>query len=185
LLGDAAKIDLQDGLLSLDASTTWVDALAMEESLDLADRGAGDVDALRRDGLADYRGHFLDVDQAEPWAAAARVRLRSRFNRASAARGRELEAGGDVAGAATHYARAIDIDDVFEACYQGLMRCHLARGWRSEGIATYERLRLTLRTRLALQPGAESDELLHQLKSAGTAPGALAGNVLPLRRNVT
>ncbi len=185
MLGGPATIGLQDGRLSLDSRSIWVDALAMDDALDRVEAGAADASRMRLSVLGDYRGHFLPADLAEPWAAPARERWRSRFNRACAAYGREMEDVGNFEAAAAHYTRAIDLDPSFEASYQGLMRCHSARGWRSEGIATYERLRLTLLHHDGLKPSAASDQLLQHLKHPDNQYRAPGGKLLPDRRTVT
>ena len=164
LLGHPESVTLQDGLLSLDRKRVWVDAIAFERDLDATQAGGALADGPRAAALRRYQGHFLAADRAEPWSISARERLRSRFIRAAAAHGAALEAGNDFAGAAAHYARVIDIDDLIEAPYQGLMRCHLAQGQRSEGIAAIERLRQTLAAGLGLTPTAASAALHETLR---------------------
>jgi LuxR family transcriptional regulator, maltose regulon positive regulatory protein len=165
LLGDGASVELQDGMLQLDARSLWIDALALDDALDLADQGGKNATSIRLDTMQNYEGHFLH-DQPEAWAGAARERLRARFNRAAAACGRELEDEKRFEEAATHYTRVIEIDAQFEAAYQGLMRCHIARGWRSDGLACYERLRLSLLAFGGLRPLAASTSLRDILEAA-------------------
>ncbi len=165
LLGDGASIELQDGMLQLDARSLWVDALALDDALDLADQGGKSARSIRLDAMKQYGGHFLH-DQPEAWAGAARERLRARFNRAAAAHGRELEDAKRFEEATSHYTHAVEIDAQFEAAYQGLMRCHLARGWHSEGLACFERLRLSLLAFGGLRPLAASASLRDLLEAA-------------------
>ena len=184
MLGAPTMVELQDGRLSLDSRAIWVDALAMDEALAAVEAGTADTNRMRSSVLNEYRGHFLPAEPGELWAASARARWRSSFNRACAAYGRELEEAGNFEAAAAHYTRAIDIDPTFEASYQGLMRCHMARGWRSEGIATFERLRLTLLHSDGLKPALASEQLLQHLKNPDNQYRAPTGKVLPDRRTV-
>jgi ATP/maltotriose-dependent transcriptional regulator MalT/DNA-binding SARP family transcriptional activator len=168
MLGDTSSIELHDGMLQLDLKSIWVDAMALDDTLDISDQGGKTASNLRAQALQSYTGHFLH-DQPEVWAGVARERLRARFNRTVAAHGLELEAAKTFGEAAAHYARAIDIDGLFETAYQGLMRCHLARGWRSEGLACFERLRLTLLAFGGLKPLVASVRLQQLLESTGTS----------------
>ena len=143
-----------------------MDAFAFERGLDTDEADAGAADGPRAAALRRYHGHFLVADRAEPWSISARERLRSRFMRAAAAQGAALEASNDFVAAAAHYSRVIDIDDLSEAPYQGLMRCQSALGQRSEGIATFERLRQTLAAGLGLKPTPASEALHLALRGA-------------------
>lgn len=165
LLGDAGRVALQDGQLRLDRGSIWVDAFDFEQALDAAEDGGVDSQRLTTQALRRYRGHFLAADRAEPWSISARERLRSRFIRTTAAHGRTLEAAREFEAAATHYSRAIDIDDLIEASYQGLMRAQIALGQRGEGIASYQRMRQTLTAKLGLQPAVASERLHEALRA--------------------
>jgi len=128
--------------------------------------------ALVLDAYEAVAGSALDalvsiaVEEAPPGTISARERLRSRYIRAVAAHGQVLQEAGELQAAAAHYARALDVDDLIEAFYQGLMQCQLGLKHRSEGLATYERLKKTLAAELGLAPAAEP-ERLHQALRAG------------------
>jgi DNA-binding SARP family transcriptional activator len=166
LLGHPECVTLHDGLLRLDRQRVWVDAFAFDRGIDAGESAGAGMESPRAQALRRYQGHFLAADRAEAWSISARERLRSRFFRAAAAHGEALETARDFAGAAAHYGRVIDIDDLVEAPYQGLMRCHLALGQRSEGIAAFERLRQSLAAGLGLKPTAASETLHQALRRA-------------------
>lgn len=163
LLGGADRVDLQDGLLTLDRRSIWVDAFAFENALEPAKGDSGNLTEDRQRAIALYRGWFLATDVAEPWAVAARERLHARFVQAVMAQGKHLQRQNEHAAAAAHYARAIDIDELTESFYQDLMQCQLALGRRSEGLATYERLKKVLAAELGVAPAGEIERIRRAL----------------------
>jgi DNA-binding SARP family transcriptional activator len=63
------------------------------------------------------------------------------------------------------YQRCIDADTLYEAFYRNLMLCYQRRGERSEALATYERLRTVLSTRLKVMPSQETQAVYTALLS--------------------
>lgn len=158
---------LQDGLLTLDTGRCWVDAYAFAE---LADRNlsppeadAGILVPLDQ-ALALYRGHFLRDDSAESWSVVPRERLRSRFQRAVTVHGESLLAQGEFEKAMAVFRRGLEIDDLDESFFQGLMQCALLLGRPAEGLAAYQRLKRMLLLLMGVPPSAKSDALHHKLR---------------------
>jgi DNA-binding SARP family transcriptional activator len=63
------------------------------------------------------------------------------------------------------YLRCIDADGLYEGFYRNLMQCYQRRGDRAEALATYERLRTALSTRLKVMPSAETQAVYATLLS--------------------
>jgi DNA-binding SARP family transcriptional activator len=158
LLEDPDAVIQQGGVLSLDGSRVWVDALALDARLS----GEARIDAGTL--LQLYRGSFLREDEGEPWSVTTRERLRSRFIHALGAETARLEQAGKFALAIECYLRGIDADPVIEPFYQGLMRCYARDGRRSEAVATYRRLRHILSVTLALKPSVATERLYQELR---------------------
>jgi DNA-binding SARP family transcriptional activator len=151
----AERIRLQDGRLSLDPGSCWVDSLAFEE---LQGNAAGQKEALHL-----YQGHFLAEETSEPWSVSTRERLRSKFNRAVMAQGSALSAVGRDEEAIACFRQGLDTDDLAEEFYQGVMRSALRLRRPAEGIAAYKRLQRVFRMLLGVAPSPESEALLRQL----------------------
>ena len=76
-----------------------------------------------------------------------------------------LEQASQHEDAAKLYQRGLDADNMAEAFYQGLMRCHAAAGRTSDAIATYLRLKQLLSNTLALKPSVATERLLQSLRA--------------------
>ena len=168
LLGDSNILQQQGAKLSLDRRKCWVDAWAFERATSQIGSSALSNERSSSnltDALKLYGGTFLPEDSDAPWAASVRERLRSRFVRAVSEAGRELEHASQHEEAATLYQRGLDADNMAEAFYQGLMRCHATAGRTSDAIATYLRLKQLLSITLALKPSVATERLLQSLRA--------------------
>ena len=171
LLGDEAAIVLKSGKLTVDASRVWVDAFAVERSLEQAD-------ATRL--LAAYRGPFLPEESAA-WASSRRERLSNSIMLLLHENGRRLEACKAWDAAIRCYRRALEIEPLTENVWYRLMLCHQQQGEPLEALAVYDRCRKILAGSLGIRPSAEMEQLRAAL--GPRAPGeakAIAG--LPSRR---
>jgi len=151
------------GRISLDARRVWIDAWALARSLGalettLRTQRIDDIAALTATALALSKGEFLR-DDASHWALAARERLRAKFLRVLDSAAETLRAGGRANDAQRCYAKALEVDRLAERFFQGLMRCHLDLGQRSDGLAVYQRCRETLARELRLAPSAKTESL--------------------------
>lgn len=159
-------VRLQEGRLSLDADTCWIDSRAFEihvAAVDDAIAGGMDATLVLHRALALYRGHFLSEDRDEPWSLSARERLRSKFNRIVVTCGRALSAAGRDAEALDCYRRGIETDDLAEDFYLGAMHCALILDRPADGLATYQRLERMLSLSLGIKPSPASQLLRRQL----------------------
>ena len=83
---------------------------------------------LGRALLDAYPGHFLAADEDAPWAIDLRDRLRSKLMRTVLGLGERLQAAGRWTEAVALYERALELDNLAEGLYRGLMICHRELG---------------------------------------------------------
>jgi DNA-binding SARP family transcriptional activator len=148
-LGDARAVVLRGGRsLLFPGCAVQVDALAFEAAADAA------LQARRRDvaqcarAAALYVGELLPEARYEPWADAARERLRDKHLAL-------LREAGDVERLFAH-------DPSDEAACQALMRRALQRGSRAAALRWYGLLRDHLQQVLKVRPGAATEGLYAQ-----------------------
>jgi DNA-binding SARP family transcriptional activator len=159
LLGTGDAVRLVEGRVSLDAARVWTDVRAFEGCAD----GAAHADGLER-ALTLYRGAFLEDETDQPWAVSLRERLRTKFLHLVSRAGAALEAAQRWDEAVALYLRGLDAEALSESFYQGLMRCHAARGRHAEALSAYRRLRQQLSVVLGMSPSASSEVLARELR---------------------
>jgi len=175
LLDDDEALLLRDGRLSLNRGRVWVDTWALEplcDDLDAALRAAGPAAAAQVLGesaervLALYRGPFLPDESEQPAYIACREQIRARLLRFLARLARGWDEAGTPGTAADVYQRCIEADELCEPLYRQLMLCLQRSGRPGEAIATYERLRTVLSTRMRTMPSPETQALYASLRSS-------------------
>jgi ATP/maltotriose-dependent transcriptional regulator MalT/DNA-binding SARP family transcriptional activator len=165
LLGNPDAIVVQDGSVTLNPQVCWVDAFAFERLSELRTGKPGD--SRRGDAALDlYRGNLLPGEVEEPWSTSLRERLKVRFVREVRAAAEQHEQAGELERAIALYSRGLEADDLTEAFYQGLMRCHLALGAAADAAGAYRRMRQLFAAILGIKPSPES-ERLHALAVGG------------------
>jgi DNA-binding SARP family transcriptional activator len=171
LLGRDDAILVSGGRLSINSELCWVDAWAFERAVEAAeDLGPGSAPERLRQ-VADtvislYQGRFLCAEDDRPWMMPARDRLAAKFARAVGSCARALVAAGLRNEAEALYRRGLELDNLSEALYRGLMDCCAEQGHRAEAINAYRRCRELLSIVLNTRP-SEQTELLYRQLSAG------------------
>jgi len=164
LLVHTNAIEFAEGLLSINRAKVWVDLWSLEQQL--APPGhtqdAEETGLRRVFGL--YRGRFLDDDLEAPWAITPRERVHSRFLRYLLVAASRLEAAGRFDAAATLYRMGIDVDELAEDLYQGLMRSLKASGHPAEALTVFRRLREVFGKTLGISPSAGSRRLFEEIQ---------------------
>jgi len=169
LLGHPDALLVEDGTVSINPRVCWVDVLAFEQALDgLPEVLTADALPSVASALRLYRGVLLPGEGEVAWSQAARERLHTRFLRGVVRLGRAWESAGQHEHAAELYLRSLDVDDLSEPVYQGLMRCHMALGQHGEAVAAYERLARTFARRVGLRPSPVTETLAEQARLAVT-----------------
>jgi LuxR family transcriptional regulator, maltose regulon positive regulatory protein len=144
-------IKRQDGRLSLEPALCWVDCWALERALGSQSTGAA-PEALGERIRALYRGHFLQGDDAAPWALHLRERLRVAVVARLDQFAQSALNQGDVTSALRLFELGLKVDDLVEDFYAGLIRCHGLSGQASQAVMTYHRCQRVLCTRLGVMP---------------------------------
>lgn len=165
LLGDDRAILIQEGKLALNDKLVWIDAYAFE-------RLAGDFQKhprnaglnLAQQALARYTGAFLAGDEEAAWLLGRRDRLRSHYLRLVSAHGSALEGLGQWNQAIDAYRRALELEPLAEAIYQGLMRCHLELDEPAQALETYRRCRQMLSVVLSVSPNPQTEKLAERAR---------------------
>lgn len=157
LLGRDDAVLLKGGRLSLNRDICWVDTLAFESMLQSENRVTIET------ALALYQGSFLRDDTSVTWAFSYRDRLHGKFVHHLNQIAREFEAARDWDAAERRYLRGLDLDDVAESFYQGLLRCHVASGKRPEARRVYDRMSKQLMEKLGMKPSSASTALYRAL----------------------
>ena len=167
LLGVEDLLTLSEGKLSLDRERCWMDVWAVEDLVARVEREvrAGDGGAatacgtLAKELLRLYGGHFLEKESQEPWAIAARDRLKAKFLRAVTVLGSGLEAAGQWEQAIALYSQALELDNLAEGLYRRLMIAYRERGEPAEALNVYRRCRHMLSVVLGAKPSAETEAI--------------------------
>ena len=159
---------LKDACLTLDAHYCWVDVWAFERTLsrlgvllDQADVDKKDLNPLMEQALALYQDHFLGKTGEQSWSISLREHLRHRWLRTVKRLIHYLGHQQSCAQAIVLYERALELDDLAEDMYRGLMGCYAAQQRQAESLAVYGRCRTILHTVMGIKPSAET-EAVHQ-----------------------
>jgi DNA-binding SARP family transcriptional activator len=170
---DDEALTLRETRLSLEPRLVWVDTWALEQLLAELEgalrepraRAEPALRALAEEALALYRGPFLPDESEQPSFIACREQIRGKVLRCLTRVARWWEDNGMAEAATDCYLRCIDADPLCEAFYRYLMLSYQRRGERGEALATYERLRTMLSTRLKVMPSPETQSVYTALLS--------------------
>ena len=169
----SSYIHLKDNLVSLDKHLCRVDTDALHRLHKRARRIDASADtrelqAMRREAGALYRGDFLPEEPYLTWAEMKRMTLRQTFMQLMYRLGRRLEAQQEFAGARRCYRRVIDLDPAQEKAQRHLMRLLDAAGRPQEALQLYETMRTFLQTEIGVAPDRATVELGDQIRGRST-----------------
>jgi len=171
IFDDDDALTLREARLSLEPRLVWVDTWALDQLLAELEgalrepraRAEPVLRALTDEALALYRGPFLPDESEQPSYLGCREQIRAKLLRCLTRVARWWEDNGMPEAAMDCYLRCIDADGLCEAFYRNLMLCYQRRGERAEALATYERLRTVLATRLKVMPSQETQAVYASL----------------------
>ena len=178
LLGVEEAIIHHQAQVTLNPELCWVDVWAVERALGAlaphlegARDNSQDCGALspRVTGCLDlYRGPFLGTEDHHPWALAPRERLRSKFIRSIQRFCSHLEKNAQDGEAIQWYCKALEIENLAEEFWQGLIRSYAKTGRKAEALAAYERCRKILSGSLGVEPSEETERLVRRINDTET-----------------
>lgn len=171
LLGGRETLIVRDAKLSLNDQQCWVDAWAFECLGNQYASAPSSTTAAA--ALQLYQGHFLQREDSHPWLLPYRERLHQGLTRLLLQAGQSLEDGGQWAGAAQWYSRAVQADPLCEALHYRLMQCHQQTHQLADALAAYQRCSELLREVVGVPPSQATQALARSLGRAGMVPRAL------------
>ncbi|MEN8232251.1 MAG: BTAD domain-containing putative transcriptional regulator [Thermodesulfobacteriota bacterium] len=163
LLGHKKALRLQDGKLSLDQRFCWVDTWAFERLQKEAEKESVNKSRLFEKAMNLYQGQFLPEDSDEFWSITMRERLRSKFLRNTCRFARQLKQEKEWNRAVDVLNKGLDVDNLAEEFYQGLMTCYQELGRLAEAVSVYKRCRKTLALTLGVEPSAQTEKIYRSL----------------------
>jgi LuxR family transcriptional regulator, maltose regulon positive regulatory protein len=168
LLGNEKAIQRQEGQLTLDDRFCWVDVWAFEAILEEAEAqwkkgGVEKAINLVEKATAIYRGPFLAKEIEQPWTISLRERLRSKFLRQVEKMGSYWQQGSHWENAVECYLKGLEVDDLAEEFYQGLMTCYHKLGRKTDVLGVYQRYRKTLSSVAELEPSPKIEAICKNL----------------------
>ena len=151
------SVELRDGRLILNEERCWVDLLNLNEHLERLESALRNEDGERVvssfDSAMDlYKGPFLDGEFDPPEILTCREKTHRRLLRLIHEVGGCHLAREDLGSAIQTYQRGVELDDVAEEAYQGLMKCYLHQGRLAEGVNVYERCAQIFRNNIGIDP---------------------------------
>jgi DNA-binding SARP family transcriptional activator len=158
------SITLIEGALSLNTRHCWLDVWSFQGLLKAAEHAKQnddwqDFEQSSQNALGLYRDHFLAAEADESWAIALRERLRHQYLDTTAALADGLQARGDWRLALNCYQSGLDVENLSEDFYQGLMRCYQQLGLKAEALESYHRCKRILSLSLGVEPSAATQKL--------------------------
>jgi ATP/maltotriose-dependent transcriptional regulator MalT/DNA-binding SARP family transcriptional activator len=168
LLDIENAIVLTAGQLSLARSLVWTDVFALDAAIDIvrseleASAAIASLARAARQLLDAYPGPLLGSDESA-WIAKPRDALRGRFVRTLVSLGTELERRREWTTAIDVYRRGLEVDNLAESFYRGLMRSLAATGDHAEALNAFRRCRDLLSIVLGMKPSADTDRLYREI----------------------
>ena len=164
LLGEPGAVVMAGGKVSLDRNYFWVDMWALERELHASDGSSSDAASCLAKIRRLYAGHFLEQESDRPWALNTRQSLRDKFLRSIRETARIYESQHLWQEAARIYQGGIELDDMAEDLYRGLMICHQELGEHTEVLQIYRRCRDLLMRALGVPPNPKTQAIYNSAR---------------------
>lgn len=154
LIGHDHAIQLNNGRVSLDNRTCWVDRWAFErlcnrtetilESIQAGKSAPQNLKQIAAKAEKLYKGPFLNSDDDMPWAVAARERIRNKYLHLVGQTACFLSQSGDDETAIRYYRKGIEAEPLSENLYQFLISSYIRLDRLAEALATFKQCRKIL-----------------------------------------
>ena len=168
LLSCEKAIQRQEGKLTLDERFCWVDALAFEAALEQAEglwkkEQLESAVQLLKKAMQMFKGPFLAQETERPWTLSMRERLRSKFLRNVEKLGKYWQQSNQWEKALDCYLKGLEVDDLAEDFYLGVMICYHQLGRKNDALAAYKRYQRILSAVSGLEPSSRVEGLYKSL----------------------
>jgi len=169
LIGVDEAVIFSKNSVTLNPKMFWVDIWAVERAmghispwLEYGLKNEGKVTNISSNiekALGLYKGHFLSHDGNESWSITLRERLRSKFIRNLKNYCAYLESQNEDKKALKWYQKALELENLAEELYQGLIMCYHRLGQKADAISTYNRCREVLSDVLGVEPSQATEAI--------------------------
>ena len=163
-------IRLQQNRVSLDPNYCWIDIWALKRHFVEIEQSLLNskhlLIELTERAISLYEGPFLGAGENEYWMLSTREKLSNKFLKMLLSSAESFSQSKEYKQALGCYQKALEIDDLSENIYQGLMYCHMQSGHRSEGIVAYTRCCERLNSSLGIEPSSKTEKLYQALKDS-------------------
>ena len=163
LLGYEKAIQRQENKVTLDDRYCWVDVWAFTSILNRADAQwkegrLDDAIQLMEKAIYIYKGPFLAQEIEKTWKISLNELLRSKFLRSIEKLGQYWQETDQWEKALDYYLKGLEVDDLAEEFYQGLINCYHYLGRIADARKVYQRYRKTF-SALGFEPSAKIEAL--------------------------
>ncbi len=161
-------IQLQDGRLTLNPETCWVDTRAFEALIEEAN-GLWGEDGNKRavaayeKAFSLYRGPFLAEEPLQHWMVPLRERLSLRYQRSLINLGKVMEGQDHYEKAIGWYEKGLKADNLEETFYRRLMTCYEKLDRHADAVKIYRRCREAFARFLGVPPSEETEKILKKI----------------------
>jgi DNA-binding SARP family transcriptional activator len=153
------------GTLSVSTGHCWTDLRSLEYHMtraacELEREHISEAWVLTLKAMRLYRGAFLASDSTVYWVLSVSERVRRRMLHHIDVVCAALRRNAHYEQAIEGYLVGLDIDDLQERFYQGLIFCHNQLGQEAEALSVYDRCRTMMLTVLGRPPSARTRSLI-------------------------
>ena len=167
-------LQLRQNRVSLDPNYCWIDIWALRRSFNEIEKSLINNKCSRQKttqeltdrAISLYQGPFLGTDENEHWMLTVREKLGNQFLSTLNAAAESFCQTKKYQLALNCYQKGLEIDDLSENIYQGLIYCHTQLGNRTEGLILYKQCRERLNTVFGIKPASETEKLYQLLKDS-------------------
>ena len=167
-LGADAVVRIADRYAFDDALAVFYDAALFEELATRALDQNGDAEARRR-ALDLYHEPYLNWSELD-WCYQQRERLRRMLREMLLIEAREQVDQQDTHAAEAAFTRLLQMDDLDERAYRGLMWCRYTRGDDAGAVRAYMQCRKALRRELGVDPELATRQMWDQIRHHESLP---------------
>jgi two-component SAPR family response regulator len=165
LIGFPEVLQFHDGRLTLNSRYCWVDAWAFERLLKEVDGKGWTVDSISsaQKAIGMYKGVFFAKEIEHPWLISMRERLRSKFLKSVNRLGDYWCQTKQWEKALECFQKGLEVDDLSEDFYQGVIICYQNLGLETNALFTYHRFEKRLKAVLGIEPSPKTKALRDEL----------------------